>query len=305
MDSLPASNTPQDSAAPKRRGIKKGLYLIPSLFTAANIGMGFYAVMSALRGFQFLGTDAAEKFQSAAIHFDNAAMAIGWAFLFDALDGRIARITKTATEIGVQFDSIADVVTFGLAPAILVYAWGYGSALEYGSDVHNLGLFLSFMYLMCGAFRLARFNVQAARPRPLAEGTVKLDKKNFIGLPIPPAATLLAALIHFTPQPLMQYEPRLRMIYSGLLMALVAFLGALMVSTLRYTSFKTAGTHRRSARVMILLVASIGMLVWYFSRYVLLILAVMYVAHGLLFRLGAIFRRRPGKEAQLSAAHDE
>ena len=305
MDSLPASNVSQDSVAPKRRGIKKGLYLIPSLFTAANIGMGFFAVMSALRGFQFLGTDAAEKFQLAAIHFDNAAMAIGWAFLFDALDGRIARITKTTTEIGVQFDSIADVVTFGLAPAILVYAWGYGSALEYGSDLHNLGLFLSFMYLMCGAFRLARFNVQAARPRPLAEGPVKLDKKNFIGLPIPPAATLLAALIHFAPQPLVQYEPRLRMIYSGLLMALVGFLGALMVSTLRYTSFKTAGTHRRSARVMILLVASIGMLVWYFSRYVLLALAIMYVAHGLLFRLGALFRRRPAKEAQLSTAHDE
>jgi CDP-diacylglycerol--serine O-phosphatidyltransferase len=161
------------------------------------------------------------------------------------------------------------------------------------------------MYLMCGAFRLARFNVQAARPRPLAEGTIKLDKKSFIGLPIPPAATLLASIIHFAPQPLIQYEPRLRTLYSGLLMALVGCLGALMVSTLRYTSFKTAGTHRRSARVMILLVASIGMLIWYFSRYVLLALAILYVSHGLLFRLGAIFRRRPAKEALLSAAHEE
>lgn len=305
MTDMPATDSSQEAAAPVRRGIKKGLYLIPSLFTAANIGMGFYAVMSALKGFQLLGTDDADKFLSAAVYFDNAAKAIGWAFLFDALDGRIARITKTTTEIGVQFDSIADVVTFGLAPAILVYAWGYGSALEYGSDLHNLGLFLSFMYLMCGAFRLARFNVQAARPRPLAEGTVKLDKKNFIGLPIPPAATLLASIIHFAPQPFVQYEPRLRTIYSGLLMALVGFLGALMVSTLRYTSFKTAGTRRRSARMMILLVAAVGMLVWSFSRYVLLILAVTYVAHGLLFRLGAIFRRRPTKEAQLSPAHDE
>ncbi|MDX6692446.1 MAG: CDP-diacylglycerol---serine O-phosphatidyltransferase [Blastocatellia bacterium] len=304
MADTQATNPAQDSAAPVRRGIKKGLYLIPSLFTAANIGMGFYAVMSALKGFQYLGAGG-EDFQSAAMHFDNAAKAIGWAFLFDALDGRIARITKTTTEIGVQFDSIADVVTFGLAPAILVYAWGYGSAFRDGSDLQNLGLFLSFMYLMCGAFRLARFNVQAARPRPLAEGTVKLDKKNFIGLPIPPAATLLASIIHFAPQPLIQYEPRLRTLYSGLLMALVGCLGALMVSTLRYTSFKAAGTHRRSARVMILLVASIGMLIWYFSRYVLLALAVLYVAHGLLFRLGAIFRRRPAKEALLSAAHEE
>jgi CDP-diacylglycerol---serine O-phosphatidyltransferase len=304
MADTQSTTLPQDSAAPVRRGIKKGLYLIPSLFTAANIGMGFYAVMSALKGFQFLGAGS-EDFQSAAIHFDNAAKAIGWAFLFDALDGRIARITKTTTEIGVQFDSIADVVTFGLAPAILVYAWGYGSAFSEGSDLQNLGLFLSFMYLMCGAFRLARFNVQAARPRPLAEGTVKLDKKSFIGLPIPPAATLLAAIIHFAPQPLIQYEPRMRTLYSGLLMALVGCLGALMVSTLRYKSFKTAGTHRRSARVMILLVASIGMLIWYFSRYVLLALAILYVSHGLLFRLGAIFRRRPAKETLLSAAHEE
>ncbi len=305
MTDLSQSSSSHEGVAPPRRGIKKGLYLIPSLFTAANIGMGFYALMSALKGFQLLGVEGAGNFQGAAIYFDNAAKAIGWAFLFDALDGRIARLTKTATEIGVQFDSIADVVTFGIAPAVLVYAWGYGSALEYGSDLHNLGLFLSFMYLMCGAFRLARYNVQSARPRPLAEGTIKLDKKNFIGLPIPPAATLLAAIIHFAPQPLAQYEPRLRLIYIGLLMALVACLGALMVSTLRYKSFKTAGTHRRSARGMILLVASIGMLVWYFSRYALLVLAVMYVSHGLLFRLGAIFRRRPVKETQLTTAPHE
>jgi CDP-diacylglycerol--serine O-phosphatidyltransferase len=305
MSSVPAPYSAEESVAPERRGIRKGLYLIPSLFTAANIGMGFYAVMSALKGFQVLGIEGTEKFQAAAFYFDNAAKAIGWAFLFDALDGRIARITKTTTEIGVQFDSIADVVTFGLAPAILVYAWGYGSALEYGGDLHNLGLFLSFMYLMCGAFRLARFNVQSARPRPLAEGTVKLDKKNFIGLPIPPAATLLASIIHFAPQPLAHYEPRLRTLYSGLLMALVGFLGALMVSTLRYTSFKTAGTRRRSARVMILLVASIGMLIWYFSRYVLLALAILYVTHGLLFRLGAVFRRRPAKETLANSPHHE
>lgn len=295
MVSPQASHSVQENAAPQRRGIKKGLYLIPSLFTAANIAMGFFAVMLSMKGFQILGGDSAEKFQIAAGYFDYAAILIGVAMLCDALDGRIARITKTTTEIGVQFDSIADVVTFGLAPAILVYAWGYGSALAYDSDLHRLGLFISFMYLMCGGFRLARFNVQAARPRPLAEGTAKLDKKNFIGLPIPPAATLIAAIIHFAPQPLVQYEPRLRLVYSGLLMALVGCLGALMVSTLRYMSFKTAGTRKRSARVMILLVASIGMLALFFSRYVLLALAVLYVTHGLLFRLGSVFRRRPAE----------
>src|SRR5918911_275340 len=207
---------------PERRGIKKGLYLIPSLFTTANILMGFFSITNALRAFQMIGI---KDYARAAQLFDSAALFIGWAFVFDALDGRIARMTKTTTEIGVQFDSIADVVTFGIAPAILAYAWGYGSALPEGGWAHKLGWFLSFMYLMCGAFRLARFNVQAARPRILAEGTAKVDKKNFIGLPIPPAAALIASIIHFAPKPLVQYEPRLASLYSGLMMALVGFLG--------------------------------------------------------------------------------
>jgi CDP-diacylglycerol---serine O-phosphatidyltransferase len=277
---------------PERRGIKKGLYLIPSAFTAANISMGFFAVMAALRGFQLVDEGNASDLQRAAEYFDNAAKAICWAVLFDMLDGRIARMTKTTTEIGVQFDSIADVLTFGIAPAVLAYAWGYGSALTEGSWAHKLGWFLSFMYLMCGAFRLARFNVQAARPRILAEGVAKVDKKNFIGLPIPPAAALIAAIIHFSPMPLIQYEARYSHLYSGLMMALVGCLGFLMVSTLRYSSFKTVGTRSRSARLAILLVAAVGMLIYLFSEYVLLILVSLYVLHGLVLRVGTLFRRR-------------
>jgi CDP-diacylglycerol--serine O-phosphatidyltransferase len=287
----PASTTPQQ----QHRGIKKGLYLIPSLFTAANIAMGFYAVMSALRGFQLVGNGAAAM-DLARETFDNAAKAIGWAMLFDMLDGRIARMTKTTTEIGVQLDSLADVLTFGIAPAVLAYAWGYGSALKEGTDAHQLGWFLSFMYLMCGAFRLARFNVQAIRPRTLAEGTAKLDKHSFVGLPIPMSAALLASIVHFAPTPLVQYGPHLAQLYSGLLMALVACLSALMVSTLRYSSFKQVGTGKGSTRLVILLVAAVGMLIWLYSRYVLLIIVTVYVLHGLLFRLGGIFRRSPDKD---------
>ncbi|HEY6660451.1 MAG TPA: CDP-alcohol phosphatidyltransferase family protein, partial [Pyrinomonadaceae bacterium] len=175
---------------PPRRGVRKGLYLIPSAFTAANIGMGFFSVMASLRGFQLLG-GATPDLAAAAAHFDSAAIAIGWALLFDMLDGRIARLTKTTTEIGIQLDSIADVVTFGIAPAVLAYVWGYGTTLTEGSDLHRLAWFLSFMFLMCGAFRLARFNVQASRPRILAEGTPKVDKKSFVGLPIPVAGGLI------------------------------------------------------------------------------------------------------------------
>src|SRR6266498_4709100 len=127
MKSAPRLQFERETRNPERRGLKKGLYLIPSAFTAANIGMGFYAVMAAVRGFQFVGNGTSADFLQASIYLDNAAKAIGWAVLFDMLDGRLARMTKTTTEIGVQLDSIADVVTFGLAPAVLAYVWGYGA----------------------------------------------------------------------------------------------------------------------------------------------------------------------------------
>ncbi|HSS19372.1 MAG TPA: phosphatidylcholine/phosphatidylserine synthase [Pyrinomonadaceae bacterium] len=281
---------------PQRRGLRKGVYLIPSAFTAANIGMGFYAVMAALRAFQLVGGGTQSDLYQAAAYLDNAAKAIGWALLFDMLDGRIARMTKTTTEIGVQLDSMADIVTFGLAPAILAYVWGYGASLQEGSGIHNLAWFLSFMYLMCGGFRLARFNVQASRPRILAEGLVKTDKKNFVGLPIPVAGGLIAAIIHFAPLPLIHYGPDRAQVYSGLLMALVGVLGFLMVSTLRFSSFKTVGTKTRSMRTFILAVA-IGMLIFLYSRYVLLALVIGYILNGLGARVIALFRRRtePGE----------
>ena len=280
----------QDRPNPPRRGVRKGLYLIPSLFTAGNIGMGFYSVMASLRGFQLLG-GATPDMSAAAAHFDSAAVAIGWALLFDMLDGRIARLTKTTTEIGIQLDSIADVVTFGLAPAVLAYVWGYGANLTEESDLHRLAWFLSFMYLICGAFRLARFNVQASRPRILAEGTPKVDKKNFVGLPIPVAGGLIAALVHFSPWPLSYFGPERARIYSGLLMVLVGLLSFMMVSTLRFSSFKTVGTRARSMRTIIFAL-SVGMLIFLYSQYVLLAIVIGYILLGLLSRVAGIFWRR-------------
>ena len=280
----------QERPHPHRRGLRKGLYLIPSVFTAANIGMGFFSVMASLRGFQILGS-ANPDISAAASHFDSAAVAIGWALLFDMLDGRIARMTKTTTEIGIQLDSIADVVTFGLAPAVLAYVWGYGASLTEGSDLHRLAWFLSFMYLLCGAFRLARFNVQSSRPRILAEGTPKVDKKNFVGLPIPVAGGLIAALVHFSPMPLTYFGPERARIYSGLLMVLVGLLSLMMVSTLRFSSFKTVGTRVRSMRTIILAL-SVGMLIFLYSQYVLLGIVITYILHGLIVRVAAVFWRR-------------
>jgi CDP-diacylglycerol---serine O-phosphatidyltransferase len=271
------------------KGLKKGLYLIPSAFTAANIAMGFLAVLWSLRGFQLVALNAAE----AAVYFDYAARAIGFAILFDTLDGRVARMTKTTTEIGVQLDSLADVLTFGIAPIVLAYGWSIGAVFPEESALHRLGLFVLFMYLMCGAFRLARFNLQATRPRVLIEGAVKTDKKNFVGLPIPPAAGLLAGLVHFAPQPLNFHGEALARFYGILILILLAVLGLLMVSTLRYTSFKTAGTGRRSL-YLILLIAAVGMLVWLYSRYVLLAIALAYVSHGIIWYLLS-FLRSPRK----------
>ena len=295
---MSATRMQADAAAaqrPERRGLRKGLYLIPSAFTAANIAMGYFAVMGALRGFQLIEGGTEIELNRAAVHFDNAARAIGWAWVFDMLDGRIARLTKTTTELGVQLDSLADVLTFGIAPAVLVYTWGFGAALADGSDALKLGWFITFMFLICGTFRLARFNVQSVRPRVLAEGAAKLDKKNFVGLPIPMAGGLIAAIVHFAPQPLSHYGAELAALYSGLMMALVALLAALMVSTVRYSSFKTVGTDRRGTRVVILVVAAVGMLVWLYSRYVVLALVALYVLHGVVLKLGALFRHARSK----------
>ncbi|MGC2237251.1 MAG: phosphatidylcholine/phosphatidylserine synthase [Pyrinomonadaceae bacterium] len=267
-----------EEVKPVHKGLKKGLYLIPTAFTAANIAMGFLAILSSVRGFQLIPSNP----EQASYYFNYAAIAIALAIVFDTLDGRLARMTQTATEIGVQLDSLADVLTFGIAPTILIYSWGVGASFKENSSPHGIGVFVLFMYLMCGAFRLARFNLQATRPRVLIEGATKVDKKNFVGLPIPPAAGLLAAIVHFAPLPLSIYGENLGRFYAVSIIVLTAILGLLMVSTIRYTSFKTVGTGKLNI-YLVLLIAAAGMLMWLYSQYILLIIAVLYVAHGIIW----------------------
>src|SRR5580692_3422510 len=159
----------------KRARLRRGIFLIPSLFTVANLLCGYYASIAALVG----GRE----------DFDHAAKAIGIAILFDSLDGRIARMTGTNTEFGVQFDSLADVVSFGIAPAILAYAWGYRSLVAANGDTF-LGHFAwlcCLAFLICSAWRLARFNVKGMEPG---------GNKNFVGMPTPAAAGVVAAIVH-------------------------------------------------------------------------------------------------------------
>lgn len=287
-----------ENSEPVHKGIKKGLYLIPTAFTAANIAMGFLAVLSSVKGFQIVITSPEE----AAVYFDYAAKAIGFAILFDTLDGRLARMTKTATELGVQLDSLADVLTFGIAPVVLLYSWGIGANLDEGSSLHNFGIFCLFAYLMCGTLRLARFNIQATRPRVLKEGTQKIDKKHFVGLPIPPAAGLLAAIVHFVPMPLLSYGDGYSRFYAIMLLVLSCLLGFLMVSTIRYTSFKNVGRGRKNL-YLILILGAFGMLIWLYSQYVLVIIGIIYVSHGILWYLFNLFR--PAKRTENQASSQE
>ena len=263
---------------PPHRGIKKGLYVIPTLFTAGNVAMGFLAVLASIRGFHTSFTDPI----LAAHYFDMAGLGIGLAILFDTVDGRVARATRTATEIGVQFDSLADVLTFGIAPTALVYAWAFAGVFTQGTFGHNLSVLILFLFLMCGIFQLARFNLQATRPRDLAEGTAKLDKKNFIGLPIPPAGGLLAAIVHFAPAPLSSYGERSAHYYSYAIMALTVTLAILMVSKIKHSSFKTVGSGRQSY-IIILVLAAMAMSVFLYSQYALMIIAGIYVSHGVIW----------------------
>lgn len=273
------------------KGLKKGLYLLPTSFTAANIAMGFFAVLSSLRGFQIVVTDPSKATQ----YFDYAAIAIGFAIVFDTLDGRLARMTKTATEIGVQLDSLADVLTFGIAPVVLAYCWGVGAVFPEKSSFHGIGVLVLFMYLICGAFRLARFNLQATRPRVLIEGTPKIDKKQFVGLPIPLAAGLIASIVHFTPASLITHGEAFGRFYGFMVMILLGILGLLMVSTIRYTSFKEFGMGRQKL-YMILLVAAFGMLLWLYSQYLLLFITVVYVSHGIIFYFAGLLNFKGKQE---------
>ena len=281
---------------PERTGFRKSVYIIPSLFTTANIFCGFSAVILSVNGSVALSRGLVGD---AASDFDTAAIFIGWAVLFDFLDGRVARMTNSTTQFGVEFDSIADVLTFGIAPAMLAYCWGYGFVPEFG----RLPWAISFLYLICGALRLARFNVQASKPALQKAGaSPKLDKKAFVGMPIPAGASLIAAIVHFTSTPVTAVAPRPFELlgrqysigpyeWSIALLALVVCLSLLMVSTFRYTAFKSVGPRARNPRLVILLLAVGIAAVYYYSEYVLLAIASLYALHGVVGKIISTIRR--------------
>ena len=274
-------NTPflhRDADAPKRRErLRKGMYLLPSLFTTANIAAGYYAISQTVQG-----TPAD------AWHFDHAAKAIGFAVLFDGLDGRIARMTNTASAFGKELDSLADVITFGVAPAVLAWMWGFRMlpplpAADLRARLVQIGAIATFLFLIAGASRLARFNIQL-NPQPSNPG--RPGRKYFVGMPIPVGAGVVAASVH-----LWRGEPLETWWWSAIWTAFVIALAFLMVSTWRFYSFKDINLRRRHPFYAIIAIAALIAAIWYFSEYVLFLIALSYMLSGVIARLAYVLRR--------------
>jgi len=257
---------------------RKGMYILPSLFTTGNIAAGYYAIL------QIMHASLAEPW-----HLDNAAKAIGFAVLFDGLDGRIARMTHTSSDFGRELDSLADVITFGLAPALLAWTWGFHllpmtSNPQWHTKIIQFGAIASFLFLIAGASRLARFNIQV-NPQPSNPG--RPGKKYFVGMPIPAGAGVIAAVVHFS-----EGEPVASSWTAVTWVLMVMAVAYLMVSTWRFYSFKDLDFRNRQPFRLIILFGGLFALIWFFSQQMLFALALLYMASGVFWRLQWIFRRR-------------
>jgi CDP-diacylglycerol---serine O-phosphatidyltransferase len=268
-----------DPKSPTRRP-RRAAYALPTLFTAGNIFLGFIAIVQAVEG--ALAGNSGNLGENP--HFEIAAKAIGAAVVLDGLDGRIARMTNTVSDFGREMDSLADVITFGIAPAVLAYLWGV-QFVDPGGFLpdHRAGYFLAFLFLLCGSVRLARFNVQT---NPIPRNPGRPDRKYFVGLPIPAAAGMVAAVVFAADS-----EPLTFWVWSSMWLALLGVLSFLMVCTWRYPSFKQVNlTGPRSPLILILFGALIYMILYY-AKPVLLALAIAYVGSGIVLRLVGILRR--------------
>jgi CDP-diacylglycerol--serine O-phosphatidyltransferase len=247
----------------RKRGetIRRGFYLIPSLFTVANMFCGFLAMIESTRG-----------------HFERAAVLILVATFADALDGRIARLTGTATAFGEAYDSLADVVSFGAAPAMLAYQWGL-------SEVHRVGMAVVFLFLVAGSIRLARFSLYSH------------DTVDFIGLPIPAGAAAIAMLVLTSPTPVTHPA------FIPVVAAFVLALALLMVSNLPYKSFKGVDLRRKWPAPALFLIAVVFSLVT-LTPYVLCVLAAVYILSAPVAVLTRRVRRHPPKP-DLHDLHEE
>jgi len=249
---------PVADARPKR--LRRSVFVLPSLLTVANIFCGYYAILATMSDM-----------------YRNAAIAIAIAILLDSLDGFVARLTNTASEFGLQLDSLADVISFGLAPSILVLKWGL-LAID-----TRLACAAAFTFTICGAMRLARFNVQSG------------GHKYFVGLPIPAAGGTIAAIVYFFGAPVLHPS------YAYGMVGVTFVLAFLMVSTLRYNSLKGVALGKKS-HLAVLVIALLFALIYYLSQPTLLTLALAYTVSGPLLKVFSLLRRKKAEEAPAESA---
>ncbi|MBS1817699.1 MAG: CDP-diacylglycerol--serine O-phosphatidyltransferase [Acidobacteria bacterium] len=237
----------------RRPRVRRGVALLPSLFTMGNMFCGYSCIIYSLRG-----------------DFESAAPYIGISIVLDMLDGRIARLTGTSSEFGLQLDSLADAISFGVAPAILAYSWGL-------HPLGRLGMFSGFLFVSAAVLRLARFNVQSA-----AGG----DKRYFVGMPSPAAAGVPAATVYMFSDGVTDYRAAL----AALAMVLVP--AVLMVSTIRFRSFKTLDLQMRRPYTVLFFVAAGLMAIATHPRIVLVAMAYTYLASAFIGLALTRFRHR-------------
>jgi CDP-diacylglycerol--serine O-phosphatidyltransferase len=253
----------ENEIKPKRR---RGLYLLPNFFTTAAMFAGFYAIVAAING----------RYQAAAV-------SIFVAMILDGLDGRIARLTNTQTDFGAEYDSLSDMVSFGLAPALVIYQWSL-------SGLGKLGWLGAFFYTAAAALRLARFNTQVDTA----------DKRFFQGLASPSAAAMLAGLVWVCND--WGIERGTGPVLSPLAFLLTVLAGLLMVSNIRYYSFKGLDFRGRVPFVMGLAIVSVFVLIAIEPPLVLFLLFLAYASSGPVFTVQQLRRHR---EARRMAHHEE
>ncbi len=269
---------------PQRKRPSRAAYALPTLFTAGNIFLGYLSIVRTIQGALNFGIHPALAQQD----FEVAAKTIGLAVVLDGLDGRIARMTNTTSEFGRELDSLADVISFGIAPAILAYIWGVQFVSEsIGSfpldQLQRTGKLLAFLFLACGAARLARFNIQK-NPVPSNPGAP--HRKYFVGLPIPAAAGMVAAIIYAAGS-----NPLTDFVSSAAWLVLLAVLGFLMVSAWRYWSFKELNLGRPRSPLMLVAMCAVIYGIWSWPQLALFLLCTIYVSSGIFIRVGGILRR--------------
>lgn len=256
---------------PRRRNpkLRHGVYLLPSFFTVLNLLCGYYAILETLRG--------------GAGDMDNAARAIGLAILFDALDGLIARATGTTSEFGKQFDSLADIVSFGIAPAFLAFGWGIRGVMLSQSaaapHIVQIGWLACFTFVVFCAWRLARYNIGMAG-----------GSRYFIGLQTPAAAGVIAACVHAMWNPIEDWRKSLVWV------ALVIFLALLMASKVRYYKISVDWGRRQPSLAVVVMALIVAAVIKY-SEATLLLLAFVYLLHGIVLEVWRKLRHKPASTA--------